>query len=115
VADKLKIEVTEEEINGHIAQIAIQRGQRPEKMKEQMERDGSLAQFRTEVRQNKCVNKLLESADITDKEPGTGADKPAKSKPAKKTKKKVAKKTTKKKPVRKKLSPDDVEKKDQDQ
>lgn len=68
VADKLDIEVTEEEINGHIAQIAIQRGQRPEKMKEQMERDGSLAQFRMDVRQNKCINKLLETADITEQE-----------------------------------------------
>ncbi len=68
VADKLEIDVTEEEINGHIAQVAIQRGQRPEKMKEQMERDGSLAQFRMDVRQNKCVNKLLETADITEQE-----------------------------------------------
>jgi len=93
VADKLEIEVTEEEINGHIAQLAIQRGQRPEKMKEQMERDGSLAQFRMDVRQNKCINKLLESADITETEAAAAEKKPKKAK--KKTKK--AKKTTKKK------------------
>jgi trigger factor len=30
VCDKLEIEVTDEEVNGHIAQLAIQRGQRPE-------------------------------------------------------------------------------------
>jgi FKBP-type peptidyl-prolyl cis-trans isomerase (trigger factor) len=87
VADKLEIEVTEEEINGHIAQIAIQRGQRPEKMKEQMERDGSLAQFRMDVRQNKCINKLLETADITEQE-AQGAE--AKPKRARKTAKKSA-------------------------
>ncbi len=87
VADKLEIEVTEEEINGHIAQIAIQRGQRPEKMKEQMERDGSLAQFRMDVRQNKCINQLLETADITEQE-AKGAE--AKPKKAKKTAKKPA-------------------------
>ena len=52
VCDKLDIKVTEEEVNGHIAQLAIQRGQRPEQLKEQMERDGSLAQFRLEVRQS---------------------------------------------------------------
>jgi len=86
VADKLQIEVTEEEINGHIAQLAVQRGQRPEKMKEQMERDGSLAQFRMDVRQNKCINKLLESADITETEAKAAEEKPKK-----------AKKTTKKK------------------
>ncbi len=87
VADKLDIEVTEEEINGHIAQIAIQRGQRPEKMKEQMERDGSLAQFRMDVRQNKCINKLLETADITEQE---AQGEKAQPKKAKKTAKKSA-------------------------
>jgi len=68
-ADKLEIEVSEEEINGHIAQIAIQQGQRPERMREQMERDGSLAQFRLEIRQNNCIAKLLETAKITEKKP----------------------------------------------
>ncbi len=87
VADKLKIEVSEEEINGHIAQIALQRGQRPERMREQMERDGSLAQFKLEVRQNNCIAKLLETAKITEKKP----DKKAKK--ARKTAKKSAKKT----------------------
>jgi len=89
VAEKLDISVSEEEINGNIAQLAMQRGQRPEKMREQMARDGSLAQFSLEVRQNKCIAKLLETAQVTEK----------KAKKAKKSKKKTdkpAKKTTKK-------------------
>jgi len=90
VADKLEIDVSEEEINGHIAQIAIQRGQRPERMREQMERDGSLAQFKLEVRQNNCIAKLLETAKITEKKP----DKKAKK--ARKTAKKSAKRTAEK-------------------
>ncbi len=69
VAEKLDVDVSDEEINGHIAQVAVQRGQRPEKLKEQMERDGSLAQFRLDVRQNKCISKLLESANITEQAP----------------------------------------------
>jgi len=69
IADKLDIKVNDEEINGHIAQIAIQRGQRPEKMREDMERNNSLAQFTLEVRQNKCIEKLLETAKITEKKP----------------------------------------------
>ncbi len=69
VADELDVSVTEEEINGQIAQLAMQRGQRPEKMREQMERDGSLAQFKLEVRQNKCIAKLLETANVTEKKP----------------------------------------------
>jgi trigger factor len=81
VAEKLDIDVSEEEINGHIARVAIQRGQRPEKLKEQMERDGSLSQFRLDVRQSKCLSKLLESANITEQAP---EEKAGKSKKAKK-------------------------------
>jgi len=90
VAEKLEIEVTEEEVNGYIAQMAIQRGQRPEKMRESMIRDGSLGQFRMQVREDKCVAKLLESAKITEIKPEKQA------KMAKKTAKKAVKKTTKK-------------------
>jgi len=94
VADKLDISVSEEEVNGHIAQLAMQRQQRPEKMREQMERDGSLAQFRLEVRQNKCIAKLLETAKVTEK-------KPKKAKKAKKTARKSAKKPLRKPPPKK--------------
>ncbi len=87
IADKLEIEVTEEEINGHIAQLAIQQGQRPERMREQMLRDGSLAQFKLQVREHMCIAKLLESAKITEKKA---------EKKTKKAVKKSAKKTTKK-------------------
>jgi FKBP-type peptidyl-prolyl cis-trans isomerase (trigger factor) len=92
VADEFKIEVGDEEINGHIARLAMQRGQRPEKMREQMERDGSLAQFSLEVRQDKCIAKLLETAKITEKKREKKAKKPKKSvkKPAKKAAKKAA-------------------------
>jgi trigger factor len=93
VADEFKIEVDEEEINGQIARLAMQRGQRPEKMREQMERDGSLAQFSLEVRQDKCIAKLLETAKITEKKREKKARKPKKS--AKKPAKKVAKKAAK--------------------
>jgi len=87
VADKLGIDVSEEEINGHIARLAVQRGQRPERMREEMERDGSLAQFRLEVRQSKCIAKLLETAQITE----TKTEK--KTKKSRKAVKKSAKKT----------------------
>jgi len=87
VGDKLEIEVTEEEINGRIAQLALHQGQRPERMREEMARDGSLAEFRLEVRQSKCIAKMLESAAITEVEPPKDAKKSKKAakKPAKKT------------------------------
>jgi trigger factor len=108
VADKLGIEVTEEEINGHIAQLAIQQRQRPEKLKDEMTRNGSLAQFKLEIRQSKCIAKLLESAKITEKEPEKIPEKPAKKaakKPHKKAdsdEKKDPKTTTEKKSNEKK-------------
>jgi len=75
VAEKLGISVSEEELNGYIAQVAIQRRQRPERLREEMERDGSLGQFKLQVRENKCVAKMLESAKITEVE----AEKPEKN------------------------------------
>ena len=96
VADKLEIDVSEEEINGHIAQLAIQRRQRPERLREEMARDGSLAQFRLQVREDKCVARLLESAQIAEVKPAK------KAKKATKTAKKTAQKaTTEKKQVKK--------------
>jgi trigger factor len=89
IAAKLEIDVTEEEINGHIAQLAIQQGQRPERMREGMVRDGSLAQFKLQVRENKCIAKLLESAKITEVKPKKKA-KEAKETAKKKTKKPVS-------------------------
>jgi trigger factor len=83
IADKLEVDVSEEEINGHIARLAIQQGQRPERMREQMVREGSLTQFRLQVREDKCIAKLLESAKMSEIEPAKAA-------------KKAAKKTTKK-------------------
>jgi trigger factor len=94
VAEKFKIEVSDEEINGHIAQLAAQQGQRPERMREEMARDGSLSQFKLQVREDKCIAKLLESAKITEVEPQKETKKAEKA--TKTTAKKTVKKTTKK-------------------
>ena len=98
IADKFEVEVSEEEINGHIAYVAATRGRRPEKMREELARDGSLAQFALQVREEKCIEKLIEKATVTEVE----AKKPA-----------TAKKTAKKKTAKKKAAPksDDGEKK----
>ena len=105
IAEKLEIDVSEEEINGHIAQLAIQQGQRPERMREQMLRDGSLAQFRLQVREDKCTAKLLESAKITEKEAEKKAKKAGKI--ARKSVKKTANKVSvpeKKQPKKRKTT-----------
>ena len=94
IAEKLGVEVGEEEINGHIAQVAAQKGKRPEQMRQELARDGSLAQFTLQVREQKCVEKLLESAKITEVAADKAKKKTAKKKTAKK--KTAAKKTAKK-------------------
>jgi trigger factor len=104
VAEKLEIDVTEEEVNGHIAQLAIQRGQRPEKMREQMLRDGSLAQFRLQVQEDKCIAKLLESAKITEIKAKKTPKKTIKAKKTDKSDKKTTRKTAKKGDQTKKIT-----------
>ncbi|MBN1124639.1 MAG: trigger factor [Sedimentisphaerales bacterium] len=69
IAEELGIEVSEEEVNGYVAQVAAQRNRRPEKMREELARDGSLAQFTIQIREQKCIEKLLESAKINEVEP----------------------------------------------
>jgi trigger factor len=86
IAEKLEVSVTEEEINSHIAYVAAMRGRRPERMREELARDGSLSQFIVQIREQKCIEKILEKAQITEVEP-------EKVKPIKKT---AAKKTVKK-------------------
>jgi len=123
VADELDIKTTEEEINGHIAQVAAQRGRRPEKMREELARDGSLAQFSIQVREQKCIEKMLETANITESKAKAAtkkavkkaaektAKKTAPKKPDKKVEKKAVKKTTAKKTVKKKTAAKKVAKK----
>ncbi len=89
ISDQLGVEVTEEEINGHIASVAAQRGRRPEKMREELARDGSLSQFAMQVREYKSIEKILEKAKIVEVDP----DKIKKPAP----KKAAPKKTTAKK------------------
>lgn len=95
IAEKLGIEVSEEEINGYIARVAAQRGQRPEKMRQEMARDGSLANFALQIREEKCIKELLKSAKIKEVQP----DKKAKKKKKAAATTPAAKKT---KPVRRK-------------
>ncbi|PKL43506.1 MAG: trigger factor [Planctomycetes bacterium HGW-Planctomycetes-1] len=101
VAKKLNIEATQEEINGYIAHAAMYRQVRPEKLREQMARDGSLAEASLEIREIKCIDKILETAKISEVAPEKSAAKHKKSE-APAVKKSAPKKETKKeeKPTR---------------
>jgi trigger factor len=68
IAGDQNAEVEESELNGRIAMLAAQRGKRPEKLKQEMGKDGSLAELYIQLREQKAVDKLLESAKIEEVE-----------------------------------------------
>lgn len=78
----LGVDVDEGELNGRIAMLAAQRGRRPEKLKQDMSKDGSLANLYLQMREQKAMDKVLETAQIEEVEvAGTpGEEKPAEEK-----------------------------------
>src|SRR5439155_7296710 len=58
------VDVEESELNGRIAMLAAQRGVRPEKLKQEMAKDGTLANLYILMREQKAVDEILKSAEI---------------------------------------------------
>ncbi|MEM6756564.1 MAG: hypothetical protein AAF586_05300, partial [Planctomycetota bacterium] len=84
----LEIEVGENELNGRIAQMAMQQGRRPEKLRQEMMQRGEIEQVYLQIREHKTLDKILEQAQVSDAAPAADAD----DKPKKTTKKKSTKK-----------------------
>jgi trigger factor len=72
IATDQNVDVDEAELNGRIAMLAAQRGRRPEKVKQEMSKDGSLANLYVQLREQKAVDKILENAEVeeVDVKPG---------------------------------------------
>ena len=68
IAQQEKIEVADGELNGQLAMMAMQVGERPEKLKQQMSKDGSLTNMYLKMRENKALDRVLESAKIEEVE-----------------------------------------------
>jgi len=66
VADKLEIQVADGELNMWVAQIAMNYGRRPEKVRDEMQREGRLEALRDQIRHDKAVEKILEMAEVVD-------------------------------------------------
>ena len=66
LAADLGVDVDEAELNGRIAMLAAQRGRRPEKLKQDMAKDGTLANLFLQMREQKAIDKVLETATIED-------------------------------------------------
>ncbi len=59
-------------MNGRIAMLAAQRGRRPEKMKQEMSKDGTLANMFVQMREEKAIDKILETAQVEEVEVKAG-------------------------------------------
>ena len=68
-------------MNGRIAMLAAQRGKRPEKMKQEMAKDGTLQNMYVQMREQKAIDQLLSQAQVEEVEvkPGEEAGEAAKS------------------------------------
>jgi trigger factor len=75
LAADLGVDVDESELNGRVAMIAIQRGRRPEKLKQEMQKDGSLANLYLQMREQKAIDKVLETATVEEVEGPAGEEK----------------------------------------
>lgn len=74
VATEQNVDVDEEELNGRIAMLAAQSGKRPEKLKQEMSADGSLVSMYVQMREQKALDKILETAKIEEVDmPADGA------------------------------------------
>jgi trigger factor len=80
IAEKLEIEVTEEEINGQIAEMARAYNRRFDRVRDELAKNNGIESLYLEIRDEKCVDKILEKAKITE---AKVEKKPAKKKTAK--------------------------------
>jgi len=64
IANDQKVDVDENELNGRVAMLAAQRGDRPEKLKQTMSKDGSLANLYVTMREQKAIDTIIEGAKI---------------------------------------------------
>lgn len=70
VAEQTGVDVTEAEMNGRIAMLALQQGERPEKLKQQMAKDGNtLSNLYVQMREEKALDEILKSAEVEDVDP----------------------------------------------
>jgi trigger factor len=93
-AKDLDVQVNDNEINGRIAMMAQQQGRRPEKLRQEMHKQGQIEQLYLQIREQKVMDQIIEKASVTEVKASDEAD------PAEK--KSTSKKTTKKKTTKKK-------------
>lgn len=105
IAEKLDIDVTEEEINGAIAAIARTYNRRFDRVRDELAKNNGIDSLYLEIRDEKCIDGILEKAKITEAKvrrktaaDGKKTKKSAKARKGKGTSSKAAKSTPTRKP-----------------
>jgi trigger factor len=99
IAEAQEVEVGADEVNSRIAQMASAHNRRPERVRQELQRDGSLEQVAASLREEKVLERLLDEAEVVEvaeEKPPAEAHKAKKKSAAKKSAKKPAKKSAKK-------------------
>ena len=86
IAEERKIEVTDGEINARVASMAQQHNRRPERLRQELEADGSLGSLQMQLVEEKAIDLLIEDAQITEVSPEELKEEAQHRKAAKKTK-----------------------------
>lgn len=65
-AEQLGIKVTEQEINGRIAQMAMERNDRPENLRQQLIKNNQVGAVYSQIREHKTMDAILAKASVTE-------------------------------------------------
>jgi trigger factor len=68
VADAEAIEVTEEDLDNEVARLAERMGEKPDKVRKQLDRADQVPAVRSELRNSKALEWLVENAEVVDEE-----------------------------------------------
>jgi trigger factor len=66
VAEKLNVKVSDNEVNGRIAQIAVERGMRPDKLRQEMINNGQAGTVFQQIREHKTLDAVVAKASISE-------------------------------------------------
>jgi len=63
-AQDMGVQITPEEVNGRITQMAAQRGMRPDKLAEELHNSGQLNLIAQQIREHKTLDAIVEKAKV---------------------------------------------------
>ncbi len=68
IAADANVDVDEAELNGRVAMMAAQQGERPEQLKQKLSKDGGLSNLYVQMREQKALDEILKTADVEEVE-----------------------------------------------